>query len=77
MEIKFKVLLDEEVVGIKMRIDETTKATNCAPSNPFGPCPPYTVIRDMCNEAILPQAKESPFLLCTMGVTSIIVYIIM
>lgn len=77
MEIKFKVLLGEEVVGIKMRICETTKATNCAPSNPFGLCPPYTVIGGMCNEAILPQAKGSLFFLCTMGVTIIIVNIIM
>lgn len=29
MEIKFKVLLGEEVVGIEMRIDENIKATNC------------------------------------------------
>lgn len=62
MEIKFKVLLGEEVVGIKMRIDENIKATNGAPSSPFGPCPPWDVL---------------PFFLCTMGVTSIIVYVTM
>lgn len=76
MEIKFKVLLGEEVVGIKLRICETTKATDCAPSNPFGLCPPYTVIGGRCNEAILPQAKGSPFFSCTMSITSIIVNII-
>lgn len=55
MEIKFKVLLGEEVVGIKMRIDENIKATNCAPSSPLWAMPSLRRI----NEAILQRSHHS------------------